>query len=241
MVKYWCIGSVFSPKFYPKAFVFDNLGIRFQLLTVFLLNCPLTFNGWTRPLTFTWKTNIMSLIFHHVSLRPTEKKIFTIFMVVTSFVCIFLTFCEVFYLCGKRFLECCKSGPSSVRGNSFKMVRTPLTRKENAAYNEPVLDKAKMADKGNGDTSAPAYSIAVSWETRCITTNEFDLWHDLTCEVAFVLLARFISQKFVVSKKICLQKVMSFCCICFFFFKCFSLNTVELNMYISFLKVCDLQ
>ncbi|XP_023284301.1 gap junction beta-4 protein-like [Seriola lalandi dorsalis] len=100
--------------------------------------------------------------------RPTEKKIFTIFMVVTSFVCIFLTLCEVFYLCGKRFWECCRGGPRSVRENSFMMTRTPLTGKENSAYKEPVLEKAKMVDSGNGEatqakeSSAPAYSIAVS-------------------------------------------------------------------------------
>ncbi|KAG8005048.1 Gap junction beta-4 protein [Nibea albiflora] len=93
--------------------------------------------------------------------RPTEKKIFTIFMVVTSFVCILLTLCEVFYLCGKRFSECCKGGPSDPsRGNTFKMVRTPLTAKENS-YNE-----SKMVEKGNGEagieSSAPAYTIAVS-------------------------------------------------------------------------------
>uniref|UniRef100_A0A8C4HFZ8 Gap junction protein n=1 Tax=Dicentrarchus labrax TaxID=13489 RepID=A0A8C4HFZ8_DICLA len=90
--------------------------------------------------------------------RPTEKKIFTIFMVVTSFVCIFLTLCEVFYLCGKRFWECCRGGPRSARENSFMMTRTPLTGKENSAYNEP-----KAVDKGNGEagiqSSAPAYSI----------------------------------------------------------------------------------
>uniref|UniRef100_A0A4W6BMP4 Gap junction protein n=1 Tax=Lates calcarifer TaxID=8187 RepID=A0A4W6BMP4_LATCA len=73
--------------------------------------------------------------------RPTEKKIFTVFMVVTSFVCIFLTLCEVLYLCGKRFWECCGGGPSSVRENSFMMTRTPLTGKENSAYNESVPDK----------------------------------------------------------------------------------------------------
>lgn len=93
-------------------------------------------------------------------LRPTEKKIFTIFMVVTSFVCIFLTLCEVFYLCGKRFSECCKEGPSSPRENSFMMVKTPLTGKENL-YNE-----SKTVEKGNREagieSSAPAYTIAVS-------------------------------------------------------------------------------
>ncbi|XP_042291148.1 gap junction beta-4 protein-like isoform X1 [Thunnus maccoyii] len=98
--------------------------------------------------------------------RPTEKKLFTIFMVVTSFVCIFLTFCEILYLCGKRVVERCGGGPRSVRENSFMMTRTPLTGKENSAYKEPVPEKAKMMDNSNGDTGkdgpAPVYSIAVS-------------------------------------------------------------------------------
>ncbi|MBN3296228.1 gap junction protein beta 9b [Amia ocellicauda] len=34
--------------------------------------------------------------------RPTEKKIFTLFMVVTSAICIFMCICEMIYLIGKR-------------------------------------------------------------------------------------------------------------------------------------------
>lgn len=96
--------------------------------------------------------------------RPTEKKIFTIFMVVTSFVCMFLSLCEVLYLCGKRFRECCAGGPHAMRQNSFMMTRTPLTGKENSAYNGPVLEKAAMVDNKEAgvQSSAPAYSIAVS-------------------------------------------------------------------------------
>ncbi|KAI1901836.1 hypothetical protein AGOR_G00038490 [Albula goreensis] len=37
--------------------------------------------------------------------RPTEKKIFTLFMVVSSAVCIFMCICEMFYLVGKRFTK----------------------------------------------------------------------------------------------------------------------------------------
>ncbi|XP_060949059.1 gap junction beta-4 protein-like [Limanda limanda] len=98
--------------------------------------------------------------------RPTEKKIFTVFMVVTSFVCIFLTFCETIYLCGKRFWECCGGGQQSPRPNSFMMVRTPLTGRENSVYKDPNLEKPKMVEKGNGEvgkeSSSPPYSIAVS-------------------------------------------------------------------------------
>ncbi|XP_038580979.1 gap junction beta-4 protein-like [Micropterus salmoides] len=96
--------------------------------------------------------------------RPTEKKIFTIFMVVTSFVCIFLSLCEICYLCGKRFWECCRGRPRYARESSFMMTRTPLTGKQNSVYKEPVLEKASVVDNGEvgKESSAPAYSIAVS-------------------------------------------------------------------------------
>ncbi|KAA8586126.1 hypothetical protein FQN60_007695, partial [Etheostoma spectabile] len=96
--------------------------------------------------------------------KPTEKKIFTVFMVVTSFVCIVLTLCEVFYLCGKRFWECSGRGPRSVKADSFMMTRSPLTGKENSTFKELVPEKANMADNGGSgpgkEGSAPAYSIA---------------------------------------------------------------------------------
>lgn len=91
--------------------------------------------------------------------RPTEKKIFTVFMVVTSFVCIFLTLCEVLYLCGKRFRECCKKGPRSMRDNSFMMTRVPLSGNENSAYKEPVLEKSVTNGEPGQKGSAPPYTI----------------------------------------------------------------------------------
>ncbi len=39
--------------------------------------------------------------------RPTEKKIFTLFMVVSSALCIFMCICEMIYLVGKRILKYC--------------------------------------------------------------------------------------------------------------------------------------
>lgn len=102
---------------------------------------------------------ILNIVFF--SSRPTEKKIFTIFMVVTSFLCILLTLIEIFYLCGKRFVECCQAGRPAARDNSFMMVRTALSGKENSAFKEPLTEKRKMVDSGN-ESSAPAYSIAVS-------------------------------------------------------------------------------
>lgn len=93
--------------------------------------------------------------------RPTEKKIFTIFMVVTSFVCILLTFLEVLYLCGKRFRECCGGRHHNVRDNSFRMPRIPLTEKDSSMFKDPDLDKVDNGEVSK-EASAPAYSVAVS-------------------------------------------------------------------------------
>lgn len=87
--------------------------------------------------------------------RPTEKKIFTVFMVVTSFVCIFLTLCEVVYLCGKRFWECCKGGERTAGGNSFRVAQIPLAGQENSAYN------VGNAETSLGEASVPSYQSAV--------------------------------------------------------------------------------
>ncbi|TNM93234.1 hypothetical protein fugu_018636 [Takifugu bimaculatus] len=93
--------------------------------------------------------------------RPTEKKIFTIFMVVTSFVCICLTVCEVFYLCGKRIWECSRGGCHPDREDSF-LVRVPLDAR-NAVNKGSVAAKAAALDRdGEAFSPAPAYAIAVS-------------------------------------------------------------------------------
>ncbi|XP_033831589.1 gap junction beta-4 protein-like [Periophthalmus magnuspinnatus] len=73
--------------------------------------------------------------------RPTEKKIFTIFMVGTSVVCIVLTLLEVLYLCGKRLFESCGAGHKSRRDQSFMMPVIPQTEKESSIYKGPVMDK----------------------------------------------------------------------------------------------------
>ncbi|XP_061672627.1 gap junction protein beta 9b [Syngnathoides biaculeatus] len=41
--------------------------------------------------------------------RPTEKKIFTLFMVVSSAVCIFMCLCEMVYFICKRLQKCCRA------------------------------------------------------------------------------------------------------------------------------------
>lgn len=80
-------------------------------------------------------------------------------MVATSSVCICLTVCEVFYLCGKRFRECSRGRFHPGREDSF-LVRVPL----NPASKEPVLAGATPADHGDGEafSPAPAYAAAVS-------------------------------------------------------------------------------
>ena len=97
----------------------------------------------------------------HVLCRPTEKKIFTIFMVSTSFVCILLTLCEVFYLLGKRCLECfgARKHHHRVPQHSFVMPHTAN------AVNEVELERMKLADRKAEEakaSSAPAYSLPIS-------------------------------------------------------------------------------
>lgn len=95
--------------------------------------------------------------------RPTEKKIFLIFMVVTSFVCILLTLLEVLYLCGKRVMECCRAGGQSRRETSFMMPEIPLTEKDGSMYKGPLMDKVDNGEvTKETSASAPAYSVAVS-------------------------------------------------------------------------------
>lgn len=77
-------------------------------------------------------------------------------MVVTSFVCICLTVCEVFYLCGKRIWECSRGGFHLDREDSL-LVRVPL----NAANKGSVAAKAAAPD-GDGEAFSPAPAHAIS-------------------------------------------------------------------------------
>uniref|UniRef100_A0A8C1UR83 Gap junction protein n=1 Tax=Cyprinus carpio TaxID=7962 RepID=A0A8C1UR83_CYPCA len=54
--------------------------------------------------------------------RPTEKRIFTIFMVVTSLVCILLSLCEILYLVGKRCSECIHRMQGSQQINKARSI-----------------------------------------------------------------------------------------------------------------------
>ncbi|XP_046872199.1 gap junction beta-4 protein-like [Hypomesus transpacificus] len=93
--------------------------------------------------------------------RPTEKRVFTVFLVVTSFVCILLTLLEMVYLVGKRCGECCR-GSHPGQGRSSVMSTAPLTRKDSSVLNGPGLQKMKLAEMHDGTAksqiSAPPYS-----------------------------------------------------------------------------------
>lgn len=79
-------------------------------------------------------------------------------MVVTSSVCMFLSLCEVLYLCGKRLRERCDQGPRPVSENSLLMTRVPLSGKERSAYDEPAPEKTVANGEPGQEGSAPPYS-----------------------------------------------------------------------------------
>ncbi|XP_060789325.1 gap junction protein beta 10 [Neoarius graeffei] len=81
--------------------------------------------------------------------RPTEKKIFTLFMVITSMVCILLSFFETLYLVCKRCLE----GIQTLRG-SRQVARATSIR--NIKNPNSLLDGTQMVDK------APSYTVMMS-------------------------------------------------------------------------------
>lgn len=87
--------------------------------------------------------------------RPTEKRIFTIFMVVTSLICIVLSLIETLYLVGKRCVEIGK------RVNSSRHMQVAASRMDMSSVNM-LLDsnsgKRSVEDTGS---PAPSYSVAV--------------------------------------------------------------------------------
>lgn len=86
--------------------------------------------------------------------RPTEKRIFTIFMVVTSLVCILLSLFEILYLVGKRCFECAHRVQGSRQINRAKSIA-------NMRGSNTLLESNtnKLARK---DQPAPAYSLIIS-------------------------------------------------------------------------------
>ncbi|XP_028820483.1 gap junction beta-4 protein-like [Denticeps clupeoides] len=84
--------------------------------------------------------------------RPTEKRIFTIFMVVTSGVCILLTFSEMVYMVGKRCAECIRRPGRRHQVSSV----SALIAKDHNLYNEASMLKEQQALPV--ESSAPAYA-----------------------------------------------------------------------------------
>lgn len=76
--------------------------------------------------------------------RPTEKKIFMIFMVVTSALCILMCICEASYLIGKRILKC------------FMMPQSPpqqSKRPDPTLSSSPNLGSENLKDTQMGKTA----------------------------------------------------------------------------------------
>ncbi|MBN3306369.1 CXB4 protein, partial [Amia calva] len=86
--------------------------------------------------------------------RPTEKRIFTIFMVVTSFVCILLTLCEIVYLLVKRCMGCVSSSRQS---HQPTMTTSLVSGKDNSAFLETC--HLKVPESTGGPPSVSVYSV----------------------------------------------------------------------------------
>ncbi|XP_026862152.2 gap junction beta-4 protein-like [Electrophorus electricus] len=94
--------------------------------------------------------------------RPTEKRIFTVFLVVVSLVCILLTLCEILYLICKRCRECVVSHKLNNHVNQTAVVSSLASK-----HNEDNMQEFSLLDKVNGHTateedSAPAYGLVFS-------------------------------------------------------------------------------
>ncbi|XP_078423098.1 gap junction beta-7 protein-like [Cetorhinus maximus] len=73
--------------------------------------------------------------------RPTEKTIFTIFMVVTSALCILINICEFTYLVSKRIVASCTSGRQRRPNQSTAASTTSFEKPSNANFsleNKPL-------------------------------------------------------------------------------------------------------
>lgn len=74
--------------------------------------------------------------------RPTEKKIFTIFMVVSSSVCIFMCICEIFYLINNKIRKCLRRR----RDQNMDLKYTRVDPTASSTQNIINLEKAKAAE-----------------------------------------------------------------------------------------------
>uniref|UniRef100_A0A3B5MCU0 Gap junction protein n=1 Tax=Xiphophorus couchianus TaxID=32473 RepID=A0A3B5MCU0_9TELE len=89
--------------------------------------------------------------------RPTEKKIFTLFMVVTSLVCVLLSIFEVIYLVGKRLHECVTGDHHSNR----------MTNTLSSGSSLMESNSMKHIGKKTPETPAPSYSVASELRGIC--------------------------------------------------------------------------
>ncbi|XP_015256111.1 PREDICTED: gap junction beta-4 protein-like [Cyprinodon variegatus] len=90
--------------------------------------------------------------------RPTEKKIFTLFMVVSSAVCIFMCICEMIYLIFKRIKKITKK----VQHRSYSSLRVDPTASNQNIANSRVkkkLFKEEVSNKESGTSRSP-------WESK---------------------------------------------------------------------------
>ncbi|XP_034015641.1 connexin 34.4 [Thalassophryne amazonica] len=86
--------------------------------------------------------------------RPTEKRIFTVFMVVTSLACIVLSVFEILYLVGKRCHECLSTEHHS---------RQLMTNAMSAGSSNLVETNAlKLVGKNVPQSPAPSYNVTIS-------------------------------------------------------------------------------
>lgn len=81
--------------------------------------------------------------------RPTEKRIFTIFMVVTSLVCILLSLCEILYLVCKR----CHEGFQKLMGSRQVARATSIHSVKNP---NSLMDGTKLGGK------VPSYTVSMA-------------------------------------------------------------------------------
>ncbi|XP_063080082.1 gap junction protein beta 10 [Engraulis encrasicolus] len=89
--------------------------------------------------------------------RPTEKRIFTLFMVVTSMVCILLSLIEIIYLVGKRCVEIGKR----VR-TSRQMTVAPSMMEVRSVKNLVMENHREKRHSKDTGSPAPSYSAVVS-------------------------------------------------------------------------------
>uniref|UniRef100_A0A3Q3M0K7 Gap junction protein n=2 Tax=Mastacembelus armatus TaxID=205130 RepID=A0A3Q3M0K7_9TELE len=85
--------------------------------------------------------------------RPTEKRIFTLFMVVTSLACILLSIFEILYLIGKRCCECV----ATVHHSHHIMTNTM-----SSGSNLVGTNTLKLVGKNTPESSLPSYNAAIS-------------------------------------------------------------------------------